>query len=250
VITLYAFGPFWGLPDPSPFVLKTEVQLKMAGLAYQVEYGALQRSPKSKLPFIDDDGQVVSDSVFIRDHIEKKYGLDLDAGLTPAERAQAWMIERTCEDHLYWAIVHARWGDADNFAIGPADFFRGAPDEIRNGARERMIGVLQAQGFGRHGFDEVGELARRSFAALSAQLGDKPYLFGDTMTAADASAFATVAAALVPRFGSPMGAAAASFPNLVAYRDRLMARFYPDVTADQEMPKASSTRPIQAVTAG
>ena len=34
MITLYAFGPLWGLPDPSPFVIKTETQLKMSGLAY------------------------------------------------------------------------------------------------------------------------------------------------------------------------------------------------------------------------
>ena len=32
MITLYGFGPLFGLPDPSPFVLKTMTQLKMAGL--------------------------------------------------------------------------------------------------------------------------------------------------------------------------------------------------------------------------
>src|SRR5436190_8140000 len=34
MITLYTFGPAFGLPDPSPFVTKVEVLLKMAGLAY------------------------------------------------------------------------------------------------------------------------------------------------------------------------------------------------------------------------
>src|SRR5580692_4763877 len=32
MLTLYGFGPAFGLPDPSPFVMKSEVQLKMAGI--------------------------------------------------------------------------------------------------------------------------------------------------------------------------------------------------------------------------
>ena len=35
MITLYGFGAGFGLPEISPFVTKTEVQLKMAGLAYR-----------------------------------------------------------------------------------------------------------------------------------------------------------------------------------------------------------------------
>jgi len=32
MITLYSFGPAFGLPDPSPFVTKAATLLKMAGL--------------------------------------------------------------------------------------------------------------------------------------------------------------------------------------------------------------------------
>ena len=244
MITLYAFGPLWGLPDPSPFVIKTEVQLKMAGLPYRRERGGPQTAPKGKLPYIVDDGETIGDSTFIRDHLERKYGLDLDAGLSPAQRAQAWTVERMLEDHLYWSIVHTRWGDDDNFAKGPSVFFEGAPDQVRQDARQRVIQNLHGQGFGRHDFKEVGELARRSFAALSAQLGDKPFLFGEVMSGVDATAFAMVAAALVPRFDSPMRKAAEQYPNLIGYRDWFMTRFYPELAApaQAEIPTAASTR--------
>src|SRR5262249_24742139 len=90
MITLYTFGPAFGLPDPSPFVTKAEVLLKMAGLDYRTDRNGLRRAPKGKLPFIDDDGERIADSTFIRWHIEKKYGVDLDRGLTAPERAVAW----------------------------------------------------------------------------------------------------------------------------------------------------------------
>src|SRR5262249_38821390 len=78
MITLYTFGPAFGLPDPSPFVTKAEVLLKMAGLSYHTDTNGLQKAPKRKLPYIDDDGERIADSTFIRWHIEKKYGIDLD----------------------------------------------------------------------------------------------------------------------------------------------------------------------------
>ena len=81
MITLYGFGAGFGLPEISPFVTKTEVQLKMAGLAYRKERAMPPASPKGQLPFIDDDGEAVADSTFIRAHIERKYGFDFDAGL-------------------------------------------------------------------------------------------------------------------------------------------------------------------------
>jgi glutathione S-transferase len=77
MITLYAFGPAFGLPDPSPYVIKTEIQLKMAGLPYRRDLTGFPTAPKGKLPYIEDDGEVVPDSTFIRAHIERKYGVDV-----------------------------------------------------------------------------------------------------------------------------------------------------------------------------
>ena len=101
------------------------------GLDYKARPAAPFKAPKGKLPYIDDDGEKVADSTFIRFHIEKKYGFDFDAGLTPEQKATGWALEKLCEDHLYWLALAERWMDEGNFAKGPARFFDSAPAPLR-----------------------------------------------------------------------------------------------------------------------
>ena len=232
MIVLYGFGPGFGLPEISPFVTKTEVQLKMAGLAYRKEKARPTSSPKGQLPFIDDDGQAVADSTFIRAHLEGKYGFDFDAPLDLQDRAQAWAFERMIEHHLYWAMVGARWVEPENFAKGPAHFFDAAPEHMQEKLREdaqfRVAENYLLSGLGRHAPDEDVDLAVRSLFALSVQLGDKPYLLGGSPCGTDATAFGALAGILTPFFASRLRERTEQFGNLTAYVDRMMSRYYPD----------------------
>jgi glutathione S-transferase len=232
MITLFGFGAGFGLPEISPFVTKTEVQLKMAGLAYRKERAMPPASPKGQLPFIEDDGQAIADSTFIRAHIESKYGFDFDAGLDREQRAQAWAFERMIEHHVYWALVGARWVDPENFAKGPAHFFDGAPEHRREKLREdaqfRVAENYLLSGLGRHAPDDDLDLALRSLLALSVQLGEKPYLMGERPCGADATAFGALAGILTPFFDSKLRQRAEALVNLTDYVDRMMARYYPD----------------------
>jgi glutathione S-transferase len=124
MITLYAFGPLFSLPDPSPFVMKAEILLKMAGLPHKIDLNGFRTAPKGKLPYINDDGERIADSTFIRSHIERKYKFDFDRGLSAEQRAIAWAFEKMAEDNLYWTVVDARWMDDANFNNGPRTFFR------------------------------------------------------------------------------------------------------------------------------
>ena len=228
MIVLYGFGAGFGLPEISPFVTKTEVQLKMAGLAYRKDRAKPPASPKGQLPFIDDEGERVADSTFIRAHIEGKYGFDFDAPLSLQARAQAWAFERMIEHHVYWALVGARWVDDANFAKGPAHFFDGAPDGAREAGRERVRLVLHGHGLGRHSDAEIAELAERSLGALSDFLGDKPYLMGERACGADATMFAMLAGILTPFFESRLRDLALGHRNLAAYAERMMRLYYPE----------------------
>ncbi|RUL71085.1 glutathione S-transferase family protein [Dyella choica] len=231
-ITLYATRPGFGMPETSPFVIKTEVQLKMADLSYGRESTIPPLAPKGKVPYLLDDGEVVCDSTFIRAHLERKYGVDLDEGLDAHQRAQSWAIERMLEDHLYFAMVWFRWIVPENFAKGPAQFANGAPEEQREALRREMQsrkdGDLRSHGIGRHSAGEIAALGVRSIDALAALLGDKPYLMGERMTAVDATALGVLASILTSFFDTPLRDAVASRPNLVAYVSKLMQRYYPE----------------------
>ncbi|MGJ4955905.1 glutathione S-transferase family protein [Bradyrhizobium sp. HKCCYLRH2015] len=232
MITLFGLGAGFGLPEISPFVTKTEVQLKMAGLDYRKQRAMPPASPKGQLPFIDDGGELIADSTFIRAHIERKYGFDFDSGLDVRARAQAWGFERMIEHHLYFALVGARWVDPVNFAKGPAHFFDGVPadkrEKLREDAQFRVAENYLISGLGRHAPDEDVDLAARSLRALSVQLGDRPYLMDDRPCGTDATAFAVIAGILTPFFDSELRRRTESFGNLVAYAERMMAQYYPE----------------------
>jgi glutathione S-transferase len=234
MLKIHGFGPAPGLPDLSPFVIKALTLLKMAGVDYVVDTTGFRRAPKGKLPYIDDDGAIVADSTFIRFHLEKTRGIDFDAGLGGMERAQSWATEKLCEDHLNQIVALYRWKDKENFARGVGAFFDSMlPSLIRAPAkwaiRRGFLRRLWQQGIGRFTAAEIEVLGKRDVETLATLLGDKPYLMGDAPCAADAAMFATLALLMDPGTASPPRDAGLSRPNLVAYRDRMMRRYFPEV---------------------
>jgi glutathione S-transferase len=233
MITLYCFRRAPGLPDLSPFVVKAMMLLKLAHLDYEENRNGFAKAPKGKQPYIDDSGSIVADSTFIRWHIEKTRGVDFDAQLTPEQRAVGWAVEKMCEDHLYWILVRGRWLNDANFERGPAKIFERIPAPLRPPikflVRRKIAKSLHLQGIGRHSEDEAAELGVKDVQTLATLLGDKSYLFGEAPCGADASVFAFVAAVLSPTWESPVRDAAAAKANLVAYRDRLMGEYFPDI---------------------
>ena len=143
MITLYTFGPSWGLPDPSPFVMKAEMLLKLAGVPYQTDTRGFGKAPKGKLPYLRDGETVVADSTLIRLYLEKQYSIDFDRGYGSRERGIGWSVDKMLEDHLYWVVVYWRWLQPDNFERGPKAFFNRAPAFVRPLAQKFVLGRLR-----------------------------------------------------------------------------------------------------------
>lgn len=73
MIIVYGFGAGMGVLDPIPYVLKVIAYLKVLDVPFEYIGNAdnLQKAPRGKLPFIDDSGEIIADSLNILLYIEK-----------------------------------------------------------------------------------------------------------------------------------------------------------------------------------
>ena len=152
--TLLVFPPGGGLPSASPFSTKAMILLEMAGFDYEARTGDPTKGPKKKLPVLIDGNETIADSGFIRRHLETRYGVDFDEGLSSAERAQATAFTALAEDRLYFVGLAERWLYPENHeglkammrAVAPGVLVTPLTAYVKRSVRKDLHG----QGHGRH----------------------------------------------------------------------------------------------------
>ncbi len=231
MLTLYQFEPVWGLPNTSPFCMKLETYLRMAGIEYKSDTsGDLQKAPKGKLPYIEDNGQIIADSNLIIEYLKCTYGDRVDAHLTDSEFAIALAMRRLIEENLYWALVYSRWIDENNWPATRGIYFSELPPIINMLvpiiARRSVTQSLKGHGMGRHTASEIYQIGAMDLKALSDFLADKPFFMGEQPTTLDASAYSLLANVLNETLSSPLRDRAEKLENVVAYCDRMHQKYY------------------------
>jgi isoprene-epoxide---glutathione S-transferase len=242
MITLYGHIPAWGLVDMSPYVHKIDCYMRMVGLEHELvplPDGDLTKTPKGKLPVIDDDGTIVADTSFILEYLKEKYGDTLDGHLTAQERAIAFTFWRMMDESFYWYLIQMRYRRDEDFALYDpfwAIFLSFVPPEERaepvRAFRENILNEFFYAGRGRHTTEDVEHMAFREYDAVAAQLGDKPYMMGDQPSSVDAAVYAFLIHAMRVPFESPIKDYGNSIPILVAYLDRIYTRYYPELAQE------------------
>lgn len=221
----------WGLPSISPFCLKLDLYLRIAGIPFKTVIDATPfRGPKGKLPWIEHEGKKIGDSGFIVDYLESRFGCDPNAGLSTAERGVSLAMRRLIEENLYWTMVYDRWMVDENWRIFRDVVLGGVPVVARqlvaSFARRGVRSQLRGHGIGLHSRDEIHGVGCRDIRAIADFLDDKPFLLGERPTEIDAIAYGLLPNIMSVPIASPIKDEALKRANLVSYVERIRNRYF------------------------
>lgn len=235
MIKLYSFGPAFNLADPSPFVVKVDLHLRANRIEFESipSTNNLQKSPKGKLPFIDDNGTIIADSGFIIKHLKQQHNADIDSWLDEQQKATAYLINKSLEENFYWSIVHSRWIDKETWPIVREKFFGSMPFPLNKivpiVAYQRVNRNIKGHGLGLHSSEEIMSITKDSLTNLSTLLGDKNFFFDKRISSLDICVYAMISNLTQSSIDNKMSRMAREFENLVSFTQRIKNEYYPEL---------------------
>ncbi len=234
MIRLHQFPSGPEVPNYSPFCVKAETWLKIAGLPYEnVVTPDPRKAPMGKLPYIMDGDRLVADSEAIIEHLKTAYGVDLDKSLSAEQKAVARAFERMLSEHSYWGMLYGRWIAPAGWEQTRAVFFGNLPLPLKlfvpNLVRKQTVAAAKAHGLGRHAPEKIYARIEQDLKAVADYLGDKPYLMGAEPTTVDATAYGFICNFHRANLKTPITDMIARMPTLVAYSDRMTQRYFPNL---------------------
>jgi glutathione S-transferase len=226
MLTLYSYPELFGVADNNGYGLKVYAFLKLADVPFVHEHiFDASSAPRGQLPYIVDDGETIGDSETIIAHLVGKYGLTIDADLSPAQRITNHLVTRMLDD-LYWVMSYSRWKDDRFFPAFRDGFIAQHPrlDEAgMNKAREYNAQRYHFQGIGRYPPDQAYARGLADLQVLADLIPADGYVHGKKPTSIDAGIYGFIANIHFFPIPTPLKAAVAAHPNLVRHCEAIHA---------------------------
>ncbi|XP_068223453.1 failed axon connections homolog [Palaemon carinicauda] len=252
VVVLHLFPRGRYCPNVSPFVVKLETYLRMAGISYELDFEE-PLGPKGKCPWITWNGKDLADSQIIIETLGKYYGKNFSSHLKAEDKALGVSLRLMVEEHFFWCNVMWRWIFDQSFVVSSlTDWGTWLPFHWFYRPVIGQLLYLEAymQGIGRHTESEVLAMGHQDLQALSIFLGDHPFILGDKPTEVDCSIFGMLAQICWNSAGSPfLKLIETDYKNLIDYCHRMKEEFWPDweyclqPLEKQRLPKTSFRPP-------
>ncbi len=231
MLKVLKFGPAFGVPDPSSFVLKLETYLRLAEIDYRGVRADVRKAPKAKFPVLVDGENSIADSQFAIQYLKKNYGDKLNDGVSAKELAQHHMLRLALENHSYFMMLITRWLDPENAVLIKEAFFSDLGfmgPIIFKIVQSGMRRTIEGQGLLRHSEAELNGFIKDDVHALETLLGEQPYFGGETPREIDATTFAFISNMVVPEMNTPQKLHGRRSQALVEYNNRMALRLFPD----------------------
>ncbi|MBP1296016.1 glutathione S-transferase C-terminal domain-containing protein [Bradyrhizobium elkanii] len=220
MLTLYSYPPLFGVADNNGYGLKVFAFLKLAGVPFLHEHiFDASKAPRQQLPYIVDGRDTVGDSETILAYVTGKYGVALDAALTPAQRTTNLLVTRTLDD-LYWVMSYSRWQDERYWPLFRDALMREHPGLTDDGlmkAKEFNARRYYYQGIGRFEPDAAMARGLADLAALASLIPSQGYVHGDKPTTVDAGIYGFVANIYLYDINTPLKQFVVSHEALVQH---------------------------------
>ena len=232
MLTLLTFRPSFDMPSHSPYCAKAIALLNLSGQAWQSKFLAdPSKMPMGRLPVLKTaEGQLIPDSAHIQAYLEAQ-GAEFNAGLSEQEKATSHALMRMVEHSLTPGVAHDRWLRDDCWPIVREVFFAEMPALLRRPIskmiRAKVRRGLTSQGIAQYSEEDRLDRLGKDIDAIETVLGDKPYLFGDEPTAADATVVPTLGMIQSLPCDTDLRRLVRGNDRLVAYIERAKDRLYP-----------------------
>lgn len=167
----------------SGYCNKLEFFLKITGSEYIKKETFPYTSPKGKLPYINYNNEIISDSsLIIKYLIRNNIVKDIDINITENDKSISLAFQKMVEDHLYIGVIYERWLTEDGWNIQKPLLLEDMPFILKPFLplimKRKISNVLYYQGLGIHSKDDIFNFVEEDINAISNYIKDKRYFLG------------------------------------------------------------------------